>query len=59
MKLNVSKAKTMLVSRSHTMHPQSPLLLIGGTVLKEYQDLVILEVIFDSQMIFEKHRCSV
>ena len=33
-KLNASKTKTMIVSRSHTMHPQPPL-TIGGTVLKE------------------------
>ena len=42
MKLNASKTKTMIVSRSHTMHPQSPPLSIGGTVLKESDDLVIL-----------------
>ena len=45
MKLNASKTKTMLVrlvSRSRTMHPQSPALTIGGTVLKESDDLVIL-----------------
>ena len=51
MKLNVSKTKTMIVSRSHTMHPQSPPLTIGGTVLKESDDLVILGVTFDSKMI--------
>ena len=33
-KLNASKTKTMVVSRSRTMHPQSPALTIGGTVLK-------------------------
>ena len=35
MKLNASKTKTMRVSRSRTMHPQSPPLTIDGTVLKE------------------------
>ena len=35
MKLNASKTKTMIVLRSRTMHPQSPPLAIGGTVLKE------------------------
>ena len=30
------------------MHPQSPALTIGGTVLKESDDLVILGVIFVS-----------
>ena len=44
MKFNASKIKTMVVSRSCTMHPQSPQLTIGGTVLKESDDLVILGV---------------
>ena len=43
----------MIVSRSPTMHPQSPPLTIGGTVLKESDDLVILGVTFDSKMAFE------
>ena len=41
MKLDASKTKTTIVSRSRTMHPQSPPLTIGGTVLKESDDLVI------------------
>ena len=32
MKLNASKTKTMIVSRSRAMHPQSPPLTIGRTV---------------------------
>ena len=55
MKLNASKTKTMIVSRSRTMHPQSPQLTIGGIVLKESDDLVTLGVTFDSKMNFEKH----
>ena len=42
MKLNTSKAKTMLVSWSRKMHRQSPPLTIGGIVLKESDDIVIL-----------------
>ena len=38
---------------------KSPALTIGGTVLKEYDDLVILGVTFDSKMTFEKHLRSV
>ena len=49
MKLNESKTKTMIVSRSLTMHPQSAQLTIGGTVLKKSDDLVILGVTFDSK----------
>ena len=59
MKLNESKTKTMIVSRSRTMHYQPPPLTIGGTVLKESDDLVILGVTFDSEMTFEKHLRSV
>ena len=58
MKLNASKTKTMIVSRSRTMHPQSPTLTIVGTVLKESDDIVILGSTFDSKITFEKHlRC--
>ena len=49
---------SMIVSGSHTMHPQSPALTIGGTVLKESCDLVILGVTFDSKMTFVKHLSS-
>ena len=59
MKLNASKTKTMIVSRPRTMHPQSPALTIGRTVLMESDDLVILGVAFDSKMTFEKHLRSV
>ena len=41
------------------MHPQSPTLTIGGTVLKESDDLVILGETFDSKMTFEKYLRSV
>ena len=59
MKLNASKTKTMIVSRSHTMHPLSPPLTIDGTVLKESDDLDILGVKFDSKFTIEKHLRSV
>ena len=47
MKLNASNVK-------HNASPVTPL-TIGGTVLKESNDLVILGVTFDSKMTFEKH----
>ena len=59
MKLNASKTKTMIVSRSSTMHPQPPSLTIDGTVLKESVDLDILGVAFDSKFTFQKHLRSV
>ena len=57
--MNASKTKTMIVLRTHTIHPLSPPLTIGGTVLKESDDLVVLGVTFDSKMPFEKHLRSV
>ena len=59
MKLNATKTKTMIVSRSCTMHLQSLPLTIGRTVLKESDDLHILWMTFDSKMTFEKHLRSV
>ena len=59
MKLNASKTKTMIVSRSHTMHPPSPPLIIGRAVLKESYGLVILGVTFHPKLTFEKHLRSV
>ena len=59
MKLNARKTKTMIVSRSRTMRPQSTPLTIGGTALKESVDLVVLGVTFDSKMTFEMHFRSV
>ena len=59
MKLNASKTKTMIVSRSLTMHPQSPPLTIDGTVLKKSDDLDILRVTLDSMLTFEKYLRSV
>ena len=53
MKLYANKAKTMIVSRSHTS------VLFGRTVLKESEDLEILRVTFYSKMTFEKHLRSV
>ena len=49
----------IIVSRSCSMHPQSPPLTIGGTVLKESDNLVILGVTTDSKMTFEKHLRSI
>ena len=45
MKLNDSK--TIIVSRPCTMHPQSSTLTIGGTLLKDSDDLDILGVKMD------------
>ena len=47
--------KTMIVTWSHTMPSQSPLLNISGTVLKESDHFVKFGAIFDSWMTFGKH----
>ena len=57
--MNTSKTKTMIVSTSRAIHPQTPPLTIGVTVLKESDDLVILGVTFDFKVTFEKHLRSV
>ena len=59
MNLNPRKTKTMLVSMSRTMHPLSPLLTVGRTVLKEFNDLDIFVVTFNSMITFENHLLSV
>ena len=54
-----SKTKTMIDSRSRTVHPQLTPFTLDGTVLKESADIFILGVTFDAQMTFEKHIRSV
>ena len=49
---DASKTKTMIVSRSRTVHPQLTPLTLDGTVLKESADLVILGITFDAKMTF-------
>ena len=50
MKRNSSNTKTMIVSRSRTVHPQLTPLTLDGTVLKESADLIILGVTFDANL---------
>ena len=59
LKLHASKTKTMIVSKSRTMHPQSPSLTIGRAMLKGSDDNYILGVTFDSKMTFDRHLRSV
>ena len=59
MKLNARKTKTMIISRSRTVHPQLTQLALDGTVLKESAGLVIFGVTFNAKMTFEKHLRSV
>ena len=59
MKLNVSKTKTMIVSGSCTIHPQSTPLTLDKTALKESADLVILRVLIDAKMTFERYLLAI
>ena len=59
MKLNASKTRTMIVSKSSTLRPLLTPLTLDRTVLKESADLVILGVTFDPKITFEKHLRSV
>ena len=56
MKLN--STKTMIVSRSRTMHLQS-LPSIGRIVLMESDAIDVLGATFDAKITFEKNLCSV
>ena len=49
----------MIVSWSPKIQLQSTLLTLGGTVMKESADLVILGVTFDAKMTIEKRLRSV
>ena len=55
MKLNASKTKTLLVSRSRTEQPLHPPLSVGNTLLAESDFLTILGVTFDSHLTFQQH----
>ena len=55
--LGKNLTKTIIVSRSRTMHPQSYWLILGETVLNKSDELDILVVIFDSKMTFASSVC--
>ena len=49
----------MIVSRSRTVFPPHPDLLVGSTSLNSWDSLKILGVMFDSKFTFERHICSI
>ena len=59
MKLNPIKTQSMIVSRSRTLVPNHPDLVIDDTVLKICDSFKILGILFDSKFTFEKHIRSV
>ena len=52
--VNPSKTRVMLISRSHTVEPLFPDLVIDGSVVEMVSELKILGVILDSKLTFEK-----
>ena len=54
MLVNPSKTRGMLISRSRTVEPSFPDLLIDGSVVEMVSELKILGVIIDSKLSFEK-----
>ena len=54
MLVNPSKTRGMLISRSRTVEPLFPDLVIDGSVVKMVSELKILGVILDSKLTFEK-----
>lgn len=59
MKLNPRKTQAIIFSRSRTVEPPFPPLLLDGEVLQVNSEMKILGVILDSKLTFEKHIRSV
>ena len=58
MRLN-NKTQSMIVSRSRTVFPPYPDVLVGGTSLNSCDSFKILGVMFDSNFTFERHIRSI
>ena len=59
MRLNPNKTQSMIVSRSGTVFPPHPDLLLYRTSLNSCDSFKILGVVFDSKFSFERHICSI
>ena len=59
MRLNPNKTQSMIVSRSRTVFPPHPDLLVGNTSLNFCDSFKILGVMFDSMFTFERHIHSI
>ena len=55
MKLNPSKSKELIVSRSRTHLPEHPNLSINGALIDQADQLKLLGVTLDSKLTFEAH----
>ena len=59
MKLNPTKTQSMIISRSRTLFPRHPDLLLNNVVLNTCDSFKILGILFDSKFTFEQHVRSV
>ena len=59
MRLNPNKTQSMIVSRSRTVFPPHPDLLVGSTSLNSCEFFKIVGVMFDSKFTFERHIRSI
>ena len=59
MKLNPSKSRSLIVSRSRTPQPQHPVLNVDNDVIPNFSTLKLLGVTLDSKLTFETHVRSV
>ena len=59
MRLNPNKTQSMIVSRSRTVFPPHPDLLVGSSSLNSCEFFKILGVMFDSKFTFERHIRSI
>ena len=59
MRLNPNKTQSMIASRSRTVFPPHPDLLVGSTSLNSCEFFKILGVMFDSKFTFERHIRSI
>ena len=59
MRLNPNKTQSMIVSRSRTVFPPHPDLLVGSTSLNSCDSFKILGVMFDSKFTFERYIRSI
>ena len=59
MRLNPSKSRSLIISRSRTLLPQHPVLNIGNDSITDSSTLKLLGVTLDSKLTFETHVRSV
>ena len=59
MRLNPNKTQRVIVSKSRTVFPPHPDLLVGSTSLNSCGSFEVLGVMFDSKFTFVRHICSI